>query len=769
MALRLLHVSQPVEAGVPRVVASLVADQVARGHDVHVACPPGPGLAHEAQARGATVHAWAATRSPGPSVLAETRRLARIVAATDPDVVVLHSAKAGLAGRLAVRGRRPTVFVPHAWSFEAVRGPLARLSTGWEVIGARWADLVVCVSDDEQAAGRRHGVHAGSVVVLNGVDVEALAPRDRDAARARLGLDGSPTVVCVGRLAEQKGQDLLLRAWAEVLDAVPEARLVLVGDGPERAALEAAAPPNVHFAGAQDPADFYAAADVVALPSRWEGGPLVPLEAMAMGRPVVGFDVQGVATALGDTGALVAPGDLTGLAAGLARLLTDPDRAAADGRAARRRALEVADLRTTLQNWEDVVTTVTSRDQKRPLRIVGVPTLTRRLLGGGLADVDVAAVGGGRPGDSVRAAVLSALGVPVWWQGTPGAAPRALGAPIVTGAADGEQLARAARRPGADTTGGPRVSVVVTVLNEGPALGRLVDDLLPQLAEGDELVIVDGGSTDGSIEALPRNDQLWLEVVPGAGISAGRNHGIRVARNEIIACTDAGCVPEPGFVDGFRRAFAVADPPALVSGVYTASARNPMELAQALACYPQPGEVRRPSLFVRAYTRLFGSGFDPRFAVGRCVAFTREAWKAAGGFPEHLPTGEDVSFGLAVARTGRCEATTDALVDWGQRDGIRPTWRMYRSYGRASTDGGNRALLVRDGARGLAYVAAPLLATRPAGRAALALGAAAYLSLPVARALRAGAGARAVALLPVALATKDLGKLAGAIQGLTRR
>ena len=769
MPVRLLHVSQPVEAGVPRVVAALVADQVARGYDVHVASQPGPGLGTTATALGATHHDWAAGRSPDHRVAAETRRLARIIDAVDPDVVVLHSAKAGLTGRLAIRGRRPTVFAPHAWSFEAVRGPLAALSTGWEVLAARWTHTVVCVSDDERAAGAAAGIDAPTVVVPNGVDVDALSPRPAEAARDRLGLPHRPTVVCVGRLAEQKGQDLLLTAWAQVLDAVPEAQLVLVGDGPERAALEAAAPAGVRFAGAQDPTDFYAAADVVALPSRWEGGPLVPLEAMAMGRPVVAFDVQGVRAALGGTGAVLDPGDVRGLAAALARLLTDPASAAAQGRAARARALEVADLRSTQKAWDDVVTAVAPepRPEKQSLRVTPVRRLPRALLGGSLRDTDVATVSGHGRRDRIRAGVLSALGVPVWWQGT-GTAPPALGAPVVTGAADGEQLARAAGRPGADTTGGPSVSVVVTVLNEGDALGRLVGDLLPQLADGDELVIVDGGSTDGSLESLPRHPALWIDVVPGAGISAGRNHGIRMAKNEVIVCTDAGCTPVPGFVEAFRRAFAVIDPPALVSGVYTAHARNAMERAQALACYPQPREIRRPSLVVRAYTKAFGTGFDPRFAVGRCVAFTREAWKAADGFPEHLATGEDVSFGLAVARHGRCETATDAVVDWVQRDGVAATWRMYRSYGRASTAGGNRALLVRDGVRGLAYLAAPLLATRPGGRRAVALGAAAYLSLPVARAVRARAGVRATALLPVALAVKDLGKLAGAVQGVLR-
>jgi hypothetical protein len=194
-----------------------------------------------------------------------------------------------------------------------------------------------------------------------------------------------------------------------------------------------------------------------------------------------------------------------------------------------------------------------------------------------------------------------------------------------------------------------------------------------------------------------------------------------------------------------------------------------LERAQALACYPQPDEVRRPSRFVHAYTRLFGTGFDPRFAVGRCVAFTREAWKAVDGFPEHLATGEDVSFGLAISRIGAVATAPDALVGWTQRDGIAATWRMYRGYGRSSTDGGDRALLVRDGVRGLAYLAAPLLALHPAGRRLVAAGALAYLSLPVARAVKAHAGPATFAALPVALATKDLGKLAGALQGLTRR
>jgi Glycosyl transferase family 2/Glycosyl transferases group 1 len=495
------------------------------------------------------------------------------------------------------------------------------------------------------------------------------------------------------------------------------------------------------------------------------------LEAMAAARPVVAFTVDGLRAALGDTGVMLKPGDVPGMARALVGFLTDPPAATAAGRAARERLVAVGDLRTSVKAWDDLLTDLVSRRPRpaEPLRVVPVSGVVRPLVGGALRTTDVATVAGAGRADAVRAATLSALGVPVWWRGDVGAAPPVLGAPVITGPADTERLAQTARRPGAGTPDGPPVSVVVTVLNEGTELGRLVEDLLPQIADDDEIVIVDGGSTDGSVAALAQHPRLRVDVVPGASISAGRNHGIRIARNAVIICTDAGCVPEPGFVDGFRRAFAVAEPPALVSGVYTVLAGSSMQRAQALACYPQPAEVRRPSLFVRVYTRLFGTGFDPRFAVGRCMAFTRDHWARADGFPEHLATGEDVSFGLAVARNGACVASTDAVVGWTQRDGLAATWRMYRGYGRASTDGGDPALLVRDGIRALAYVIVPALVIRPRGRRLVAAGAAAYLSLPVLRAVRARAPMATVALLPIALVVKDLGKLAGALQGLDRR
>ncbi|WP_033254479.1 glycosyltransferase [Kitasatospora phosalacinea] len=299
----ILHVSQPVDGGVARVVVDLVRGQRAAGCRVLVACPSGGRLAREAAAAGARVLDWPAERSPGAGVAREAWRLRRIIRRTEPDVLHLHSAKAGLAGRLAARGTPPTVFQPHAWSFAAVDGTLAEASLRWERHATRWARTVLCVSERERADGEAAGLVADWRVVPNGVDLEHFAPADpasRRAARMTLGLDRSdPLAVCVGRLCRQKGQDVLLDAWTRVQLARPAARLVLVGGGPDAEALSEQVrslpdPSRVRMVGdVADPRLWLAAADLAVLPSRWEGMALAPLEAMACGRPVLLTDVPG--------------------------------------------------------------------------------------------------------------------------------------------------------------------------------------------------------------------------------------------------------------------------------------------------------------------------------------------------------------------------------------------------------------------------------------------------------------------------------------------
>ncbi|MFJ2769384.1 glycosyltransferase family 4 protein [Streptomyces sp. NPDC087300] len=331
---RVLHICQPVDGGVARVVAELAAAQAAAGLRVHVACPPESPLARSLDALpGVRVRPWTASRSPGRTLPSEVRGVRRVVDAVAPDLVHAHSAKAGLAARLALRGAVPTVFQPHAWSFEAADGVTGLLARRWERAAARWSARIVCVSEAEWVTGRRAGIDGRYTVVPNGVDPERFAPADRAAARERLlppghpARNGAPLVVCVGRLCRQKGQDLLLEAWPSVTDRFADAQLVLVGDGPEAAPLRARAGRPVTFAGAvADAGPWYQAADVVVLPSRWEGMALAPLEAMACARPVVITDVNGARESLplvDRERCLVPPENPRALARSLIALLAD--------------------------------------------------------------------------------------------------------------------------------------------------------------------------------------------------------------------------------------------------------------------------------------------------------------------------------------------------------------------------------------------------------------------------------------------------------------
>jgi glycosyltransferase involved in cell wall biosynthesis len=353
---RVVHVSQPVEAGVARVVLDLLRDQQTAGWTVHLVSPPG-WLPEQARELDIPWSAWSAGREPGPAVAREVAALKRLLRALDPDLVHLHSSKAGLAGRLALRGHRPTVFQPHAWSFVAAAGAQARLALAWERAATRWTALQLCCSAQEQRDGRRHGIGGRSLVVPNGVDLSRFAvatAEERDQARRRLGLpQGAPVAMCVGRLSRQKGQDVALAAWEQVRGQVTGAQLLLVGDGPERAALQAGAGEGVKLLGARDDVpELLAAADVALLPSRWEGLALSLLEAMARGRAVVttavaGSDVVAAPDNGPPAGAVVPIEDPAALARALVLRLSDRSRADREGTAGRQRVEQAHDVRAT--------------------------------------------------------------------------------------------------------------------------------------------------------------------------------------------------------------------------------------------------------------------------------------------------------------------------------------------------------------------------------------------------------------------------------------
>ena len=286
--------------------------------------------------------------------LAALRQLVRLIRRERPAIVHTHTSKAGFVGRLAARiARVPGVIhQPHGHIFYGYYG--ARRTAFFialERLAAKWTDRIITLTErgTEEHLARGIGRPEQYVSVPSGVPTERLrasAP-PRAEARARLGLDPSAFVVMgLGRLIRIKGFDLAVRALPRVSGAIPTARLLLVGDGPERPALEAlAAALRVAdrlrmTGGTTDVASHLAAADAVVMPSRNEGMGRALVEAMALGRPVVATAVGGIPAVIADAecGRLIAPDDPEALADALVELGRDPGLRRKLGEAGRQRA-----------------------------------------------------------------------------------------------------------------------------------------------------------------------------------------------------------------------------------------------------------------------------------------------------------------------------------------------------------------------------------------------------------------------------------------------
>jgi glycosyltransferase involved in cell wall biosynthesis len=231
-------------------------------------------------------------------------RLTRLLREQQPQIVQTFLFHANVAGTLAAR----RAGVPHVATGVRVADP--RRSRAWV---ERWAcrnvDRIVCVSESVAKHCRTGGFRSESLTVIpNGVQVAEFA-NAQPIDLAKLGLPpGRKAIVYVGRLDAQKGLADLLAATPHLFQQLPEHDLVLVGDGPQRQFLETTAKSlqqeqRLHFTGwrADIPA-ILAAAEMLVLPSRWEGMPNVVLEAMAAGKPVVVRRVEGTEELLGELG-----------------------------------------------------------------------------------------------------------------------------------------------------------------------------------------------------------------------------------------------------------------------------------------------------------------------------------------------------------------------------------------------------------------------------------------------------------------------------------
>jgi glycosyltransferase involved in cell wall biosynthesis len=311
------------------------------------------------------------------------------------------------------------------------------------------------------------------------------------------------------------------------------------------------------------------------------------------------------------------------------------------------------------------------------------------------------------------------------------------------------------------------ISVVVTTLNDAEGLAYLLPALDEQDRPPDEVLFVDGGSTDETsslIEEWCARTTLTGRLLraPGANISAGRNRGVQAAGNGWIACTDAGCRPARGWLAAIGARCDEAD---FVAGIYLLDARTDFERALAVAMHPSPDEIAAGGV-TGLLGRLFGRRFDVRGATGRSMAFTREAWAAVGGFPETLYAGEDVDFSASVVDSGfRSVLEPAAVVHWRPRATWGANAKMFWHYGRGGVRGRfRRRYVVRIGAWAAASIG--WLAGPRWLRAGLAALGGAYLGLPLVRVLRSRVPFRVWWRLPFLAAMKDLAQIAGSVAGL---
>jgi glycosyltransferase involved in cell wall biosynthesis len=258
-------------------------------------------------------------------------RIRALVASTGADVVHAHGYKADIYVYLALRSaKKPMVSTCHTWYdtdwMVTLYGKIDRL------LLRSYAE-VVAVSEEVKQQLLRAGVEAKKVhLIKNGIDLRPFAgaaPSLRDELCQ--GQPGCVVVGLVGRLAREKGVDLFVQAAAEVLKELPETRFVLVGDGPERAALEAQIDrlqvrEKVRLAGPRsDMPSVYATLDVMVSASRQEGLPMAILEGLASGRAVIATAVGDVPNVVrdGSTGVLLLPEDVPALVSAMKRLLVD--------------------------------------------------------------------------------------------------------------------------------------------------------------------------------------------------------------------------------------------------------------------------------------------------------------------------------------------------------------------------------------------------------------------------------------------------------------
>lgn len=211
----------------------------------------------------------------------------------------------------------------------------------------------------------------------------------------------------------------------------------------------------------------------------------------------------------------------------------------------------------------------------------------------------------------------------------------------------------------------------MTVKNDAAGAAVTLDSLARQSRRPDEIIIADGGSTDDTRDLLTHRASVdpVIRIIdaPGANIARGRNLAIAAAESNVIASIDGGCRAEPAWLEHLTAPFERNPGAAFVGGFYRIESQSLLEEVIGLATMRGQLEPVDPATF------------NPS---ARSVAFTKELWQRAGGFPEHLDFSEDTQFDHTVRSLNvRWEFAENAVVHWRPRANLRALARQFYCYG----------------------------------------------------------------------------------------
>ncbi len=215
------------------------------------------------------------------------------------------------------------------------------------------------------------------------------------------------------------------------------------------------------------------------------------------------------------------------------------------------------------------------------------------------------------------------------------------------------------------------ISLITTTLNEGKNIEDFLKSLFSQTKIPDELLIVDGGSTDNTLPVISnfkfqiKNKKIRFKFLKKMGNrSIGRNEAIKHAKGNIIVCTDVGCLPDKNWIKNIVEPFKNMEV-SVVAGYYEPEVENIFEKSLATYTCVMPDKVE-PNDFLPS---------------SRSVAFKKSAWEKVGGYPEWLNTCEDLFFARELKRKGlKFAFAKNAIVFWPQRKNIFRAFFQFFNY-----------------------------------------------------------------------------------------